>query len=785
MDSIGPQAPSSASLGIGIETSADSTPSQPGPPFRSGKRKGSEPQSKEVAQQSKRGRWDEDVEIISSNLSGASSGPAVISGAKTAQINGGKFAVAGRDIITIHNHQHGPVVINILEFLKSFDLPNFRAIQLDMYPQATEGTCLWLTEGYVLLIWIENGKILWGTGDPGAGKTVLASIVINHLERIERTHRGAVCVAYVYIRYSEPLSVQAILQSLVQQILERHADVAPLVESLYIRHQHERTKPSQQELVALISDFTRHGKTIFIVLDALDELSPDERRVLVELLSSTEVKLFITSRPLKALEGHFPDAQFFEITAHPPDVALLAKASICGNSELQDLLGHGELLEHVISAIQHAASGMFLHARLQLDALQACSNALDGESTLQSFPTTLDSVYKHTWDRIVHRDSATLVFLWLIYAKRDLTIEELRKCVAVLPTTNEYDVRPVVSEVFLLSACCGLVTVDKKSRQVRLTHYTVRDAIQPLVSQAYPQPHTTLASMCVSHLKATLVQNVLHGSCAVERALTIEALFRYAYHTWDFHAHQALCLGSMVPAVSEFVLNCANYKLKIPGSPSIYLGPLHMAAHFGFDTLILQAARLTASATKSARCSDSPLQLACRSGHTACVQALLAFPGNLGDLHGIKETSSSALQRASARGYSGIVKLLLDSPGIGVNHTDSGGWTPLMFACNGGFVDVVKLLLQVPGINVNANSSSEGSQGWTALMLAARNGHTQAVEALLGAPDIDVGAKSRSKGSIDCTALMLAVHAGYTDVIQALDKTCTRDAAGHHPPLPI
>ncbi|KAH6890175.1 hypothetical protein BKA70DRAFT_1120663 [Coprinopsis sp. MPI-PUGE-AT-0042] len=712
-----------------------------------------------------------------------------------------------------------------------------------MYAQATEGTCLWLTEGDVLRIWIENGKILWGTGDrefnfplgrqiltlivlAGAGKTVLASIVINHLERIERTHRGAVCVAYIYIRYSEPLSVQAILQSLVQQILERHADVAPLVESLYTRHQHERTKPSQQELVALIADFTRHGKTIFIVLDALDKLSPDERRVFVKLLSSTEVKLFITSRPLKALEGHFPDAQFFEITAHPSDVALLAKASICRNSELQDLLGHGELLEHVILAIQHAASGMFLHARLQLDALRTCSNALDVESTLQSFPTTLDSVYKHTWDRIVHRDLATLVFLWLIYAKRDLTIEELRECVAVSPATDEYDVRRVVSEAFILSACCGLVTVDKKSRQVRLTYYTVRDAIQPLVSRAYLQPHATLASICVLHMKATGVQNVLllHGTSTVEGALTTDTLFRYAYHSWDFHAHQALLgnaishcspeepwipfphyciiiltirdtpcavsqqalrLGTMVPVVSEFVLNCVNYKLKIPGSPSIHLGPLQMASHFGFDTLILQAAHLTLLPTSRAYRCGSPLQLACRAGHEACIQALLALPSNLADLHGIKETSSSALQQASARGYLRIVNLLLESPGIDVNHTDSGGWTPLMFACNGGFVGTVKRLLQVPGINVNATSGSKGSQGWTALMLAARNGHTQAVEALLGAPDIDVGAKSRSKGSIDCTALMLAVHAGHTDVTHALDKTCTRDATGHHPLLPI
>jgi hypothetical protein len=111
------------------------------------KRKGGDP-----PHTGKRGRWEQ--------------GPSVdlIAGAQNAQITGGTFALAGRDHITIHNHLREPIAIDVLAVLRSFGLPNFRAIQQDTIGKAVEGTCVWLTEGEVLRIWIEKGMILWGTG---------------------------------------------------------------------------------------------------------------------------------------------------------------------------------------------------------------------------------------------------------------------------------------------------------------------------------------------------------------------------------------------------------------------------------------------------------------------------------------------------------------------------------------------------------------------------------------------------------------------------------------------
>jgi ankyrin repeat domain-containing protein 50 len=93
--------------------------------------------------------------------------------------------------------------------------------------------------------------------------------------------------------------------------------------------------------------------------------------------------------------------------------------------------------------------------------------------TLEGFPSNLETIYKQTWDRILsqgarHANLAKLIFLWIIYAKRDLTIDELRHAVATSPTTHAFEAKRMVTEASLIAACCGLVVVEEESRLARL-----------------------------------------------------------------------------------------------------------------------------------------------------------------------------------------------------------------------------------------------------------------------------------------------------------------------------
>jgi ankyrin repeat domain-containing protein 50 len=115
----------------------------------------------------------------------------------------------------------------------------------------------------------------------------------------------------------------------------------------------------------------------------------------------------------------------------------------------------------------------FLHAKLQLEALRDCVTVIDVEETLEALPTDINAIYMKTWERILaqrvkHSNLAKLVLLWITHAHGEMTIETLRRAVAVLPETYAVEPRRMVSQEILLSVCCGLVSVDETTKLVRL-----------------------------------------------------------------------------------------------------------------------------------------------------------------------------------------------------------------------------------------------------------------------------------------------------------------------------
>jgi len=57
---------------------------------------------------------------------------------------------------------------------------------------------------------------------------------------------------------------------------------------------------------------------------------------------------------------------------------------------------------------------------------------------------------------------------WLAYANAPLSIEDLRQAIAATPPTFTAKDTHTPLEEDLVAACCGLISVDKESRQVRL-----------------------------------------------------------------------------------------------------------------------------------------------------------------------------------------------------------------------------------------------------------------------------------------------------------------------------
>ncbi|KAH6874837.1 ankyrin repeat-containing domain protein, partial [Coprinopsis sp. MPI-PUGE-AT-0042] len=719
---------------------------------RNPKRKGSVPLGQDAT--AKRGRWEAELAGPPSESSPTASGSALV---HSTQVHGGALTVAGRDIVYSHTYVYGPQTasVDVLAILNSRSLPNFRDIQLDTLAKATDGTCIWLTRGQMFVFWVRNGGILWGIGIPGAGKTVLASIVIRYLEWLENTSQGVVCVAYVYLRYSEPLSIRDILESMVKQIIERHDDLIPTIEALYARHEKEKTKPSQQELREVLQGFVQCGKTLFFVLDAFDEMRADDRPVLLNLLASLDAQLFITSRPLQALQRQFASARIFKIAASPSDLDLHIKHFLRHTPELMALLEGTDLEEHIAETIHQKSGGMFLHAKLQLEALRTCVSALDVEETLQAFPSDIEAIYAKTWERILAQGSKLS------------TLPNLSFSGSPMPNPKR-----MVPEALLLSVCCGLVSVDEKTRLVRLIHYTTQDAILPRILDLYPVPHALLGHVCIAYVVKCGFQHQIPERRSWDRGLKLwallhnDTLLEYAYRSWAHHTRQCGRYTPITSAAANLVLNCTSYPFD-DGRRVDFGGPLHVAAFYGLEDLIPLAAKLHSPNSRTQINWEAPLTLAVKRGHLGCAKALLSLPGINVNL--CNHSSPHPLVFAVAHGYIEFVQLLAEVPGIDINAVDVFDNRTLMCAAAAGHTEIVKLLVRLPGININKRDG----RGSTALIHAVDGGHTEVVKELLSAREIDVNqacycARFWGPHEAQSTALIVAARKGHINIVKQL-----------------
>jgi hypothetical protein len=170
-----------------------------------------------------------------------------------------------------------------------------------------------------------------------------------------------VCICYVYFRYSDhsEVTVRTILEILLMQTLERHPGCQAMVEETYAQHLRERTEPTEPQLLSLLQRLVGHMSCTYYILDALDEAPTRIQLAILKALTSLNVKLFITSRPLETLQAHFPQAHTFAIAAQDADLDLLITKGIEESVELQRLLQANPLLrDEIFATIKQTCGGM-------------------------------------------------------------------------------------------------------------------------------------------------------------------------------------------------------------------------------------------------------------------------------------------------------------------------------------------------------------------------------------------------------------------------------------------
>ncbi|TFK17730.1 ankyrin [Coprinopsis marcescibilis] len=660
----------------------------------------------------------------------------------------------------------------IVEWLSDI---NYHAIQADNYGKRAEGTGEWAFDDPKIVDWMGGSLgVLWGVGMPGAGKTVLASIIINHLLQKAKANKR-IFVAFAFSRYTDQFTGDKVLGGLLRQVVQDHPSTLAFVKPMYDYHHQRKTRPSQKELLDVIRAIFNSDlfDEKFCALDGLDEAFEDTQVDVLDALASLPANLLLMSRPLPLLKDRVPDALFIDIILHEADIIQMIENKIGHMPRLHNLLEKGDWKKKVVKTVLDKSTGMFLLASLQLDMLGSCINIKSLNTALQVLPEGVNAMYEVTMERINSGLAPKLALgalTLLAYACESLKMDDLLHALAVETEPFKYDSNLLVDSDTVLSACCGLITFEPETKLVRLVHYTAQDFLVTHLSKVGVNAEAVLACTCVARLQSCGFANY-NGSIDDydDNIFTYHPFLAYAHRNWAIHAHSA----SLPAFVEEFILQCQHIPWKHPFYEDFnHLNPIQLAAACNFHSLLAQWLGLDPSLptyqppfpfninSKSAN-GHTALALAAVCGHLKTVELLIEVEGV--DTQCFDSRGWSPLIAASREGHVQVVDLLLGV--VDADHVNAGSWTALMHAVFSGKTEVMKSLLCVQGIHVNAILPNTGCrEGYSALIFAAGNGQLDAVRLLLEVDGIDVNASFSRCG----TALVVATREEYTDIVKLL-----------------
>lgn len=347
------------------------------------------------------------------------------------------------------------------------------------WSRRAHGTSDWILEQPKVSSWATSpsgSEVLWLFGRPARGKSILASFLVHHLR-----DKGAT-VQHFFFRSGDETkrSVGALLRFLAFQLSTQlpsfRKSLVKLAEGGY-KPKDADWKAIWKKLYVGLLFKMEHYTPIYWIIDALDESNAGQQ--VLELLadiqsSATPIHVLVTSRFSPVLS-----ASFGRIGSKLPSSMLSvdqdrSDMGIYVEEELQYLGWDPSVKEEVRKKILDQANDNFLWVHLILEEIKECHTDDDVRATLSELPPGMESLYQRmetTIARIRRPTDKSLsrqLFLWAIYARRSLSVEELRSLL-------EADFGHILDMANTISRLCGHFIVIEGNNRVGLLHQTARE----------------------------------------------------------------------------------------------------------------------------------------------------------------------------------------------------------------------------------------------------------------------------------------------------------------------
>ncbi|KAF7364324.1 ANK-REP-REGION domain-containing protein [Mycena sanguinolenta] len=652
-----------------------------------------------------------------------------------------------RNVVRNQEQQHNSTKRN--EIITWFSPLNFFPRQADLFNARQPGTGGWLLENPAFKKW-ELGTIrtVWCRGIPGAGKTILSAMVVDHLRKSRDSANTRVAVVFLNHKETEAQSPSNILAAIWRQLVFEQP-LSPSVEGLYSKCQEQRTRPSLDDIHSALCSIAAALSRVLIVVDGLDEYPEDPRIVLLYRLSGLgpQVGVMLTSRPHIDIKHVIPNFETIEIQAAENDIREYLEGQIRKSQRLsRHLRSAPDIRQALEASIVKGSDGMFLLAKLHIDSLLTKHTVKAIREALKNMPGDLDGTYAEVVARINDQttDDKTLAWLilsWMTHAKRPLRPTELKEALAVESGAAELDPENFLDMDSILSVCAGLVVIHEEDDIIGLVHYTVQTYLEQLAAVEFPHASTEITMTCITYLSFEGFLDKLNK----DNPLTLSKNYSFLDYAVEYcfvHAR-----GDPEEQIRDEILafleNCSFWRelWNRTKFPTISAARLWIAATFQLENLCRYLIEEDGPGTVLLEASSK--------GHTNVVQILL--PNTSQSEHG------HGLVAAAGRGHDEIIQLFLGH-GTRINFCTRDGITALQSAAFHGCKRTIDLL-----VDNGADIDMIGSRYGTALRAASLRGHYDVVVLLL-----EHGADIDARGGLTGTALQAAFSAGREAIVRLL-----------------
>ncbi|KAG8528973.1 uncharacterized protein KY384_006662 [Bacidia gigantensis] len=284
----------------------------------------------------------------------------------------------------------------IMKWLSPLDMEN--VLQREHNKRCTNSG-QWLYRQHAFMDWLQSHQqVLWITGPPGSGKTVLSTSVIETIKsRLSTCSKQTLSLAFFFCDKTDESSQSEarLLGTLIAQIVAQMGEMPDNVRTSYeVARRYGRSMVSSSDCpLKLLADLLQSLGSVFIIIDGIDEFKEPAAigRVVRRLTITTEqVHTLCLSRESVILNERLSDARRIHLSP-----ALIGEdiRHYLREELVKIPLPDTDIRERLFERLSHDANSMFLWVRLMLKMLRSAASPYEIECMLSELPEGLDASY--------------------------------------------------------------------------------------------------------------------------------------------------------------------------------------------------------------------------------------------------------------------------------------------------------------------------------------------------------------------------------------------------------